>query len=162
MNKTATKFIVLRFAVLAAALLMAACGHRNPSKRAINPPGTANGLPFSNGVLVGNTLYVAGQEGLDVGKLRPGGIGPETQASLENIKKLVEAAGLQMTDVASVNVYLADLADFGEMNKVYTTFFPEPRPARATVQVAGLVHNARVEISAIAVKAHSEFCPCSF
>ena len=152
MNKTATKFIVLRFAVLAAALLMAACGHRNPSKRAINPPGTANGLPFSNGVLVGNTLYVAGQEGSDDGRLRPGGIGPETQAALENIKKIVELAGLQMEDVVSVNVYLADLADFGEMNKVYKTFFPAPRPARATVQVAALVNHARIEITAIAVK----------
>ena len=89
---------------------------------------------------------------MDNGKLRPEGIGPETQAALENIKKIVEASGLQMTDVASVNVYLADLNEFGEMNKVYKTFFPEPRPARATVQVAGLVGNARVEISAIAVQ----------
>jgi 2-iminobutanoate/2-iminopropanoate deaminase len=152
MNKTATKFAVLGFAVLAATLLLTADSPRNSAKRAINPPGTAEGLPFSNGILVANTLYVAGQEGLDQGKLRPGGIGPETQATLENIKKIVEAAGLQMTDVASVNVYLADLAEFGEMNKVYKTFFPEPRPARATVQVAGLVNNARVEISAIAVK----------
>jgi len=52
----------------------------------------------------------------------------------------------------SVNVYLADIAEFGEMNKVYKTFFPEPRPARATVQVAALVGNARIEITAIAVK----------
>jgi 2-iminobutanoate/2-iminopropanoate deaminase len=57
-----------------------------------------------------------------------------------------------MTDVVSVNVYLADIAEFGEMNKVYKTFFPEPRPARATVQVAALVSKARVEITAIAVK----------
>lgn len=154
MNKTATKFTVFGFVVLAAALLVAACGHRNLSKRAINPTGTVEGLPFSNGILVGRTLYIAGQEGLDNGKLRPGGIGTETQAALENIKKIVEAAGLQMTDVVSVNVYLADIAEFGEMNKVYKTFFPEPRPARATVQVAGLVNNARVEISAIAVKTH--------
>jgi len=49
-------------------------------------------------------------------------------------------------------VYMADLSEFGDMNKVYKTFFPEPRPARATVQVAALVSNARIEISAIAVK----------
>jgi 2-iminobutanoate/2-iminopropanoate deaminase len=89
---------------------------------------------------------------LDNGKLRPGGIGPETQAALENIKKIVTAAGLEMADVVSVTVYIADLAEFGEMNKVYKTFFPEPRPVRATVQVAALVGHARVEISAIAVK----------
>jgi 2-iminobutanoate/2-iminopropanoate deaminase len=137
---------------VAAALLIAAGRPPSSSKRAINPPGTAEGLPFSNGILVGNTLYVAGQEGLDNGKVRPGGIGPETQAALENIKKIVTAAGLEMADVVSVTVYIADLAEFGEMNKVYKTFFPEPRPARATVQVAALVGHARVEISAIAVK----------
>ena len=152
MNKLLMKLAVLAMAHLAAAMLMAAGHPVNSAKRAINPPGTAEGLPFSNGILVGNTLYVAGQEGLDNGKLRAGGIGPETQAALENIKKIVEAAGLQMSDVASVTVYMADLHEFGDMNKVYKTFFPEPRPARATVQVAALVGNARVEISAIAVK----------
>jgi 2-iminobutanoate/2-iminopropanoate deaminase len=152
-NKTATKSVIFGIALLAATLLMmAASSSRNTSKRAINPPGSVEGLPFSNGILVGNTLYVAGQEGLDNGKLRPGGIGPETQAALENIKRIVEAAGLQMEDVVSVNVYLADIGEFGEMNKVYKTFVPEPRPARATVQVAALVNNARVEIGAIAVK----------
>jgi 2-iminobutanoate/2-iminopropanoate deaminase len=152
MNKLLMKLAVLAMAHLAASMLMAAGRPLSPAKRAINPPGTAEGLPFSNGILVGNTLYVAGQEGLDKGKLRPGGIGPETQAALENIKNIVESAGLRMEDVVSVNVYLADMADFGEMNKIYKTFFPEPRPARATVQVAALVSNARVEISAIAVK----------
>ena len=152
MNKRATKLVVLGIALLTAALLMAAGPPLSSAKRAINPPGTAQGLPFSNGILVANTLYVAGQEGLDNGKLRPGGIGPETQATLENIKKIVEAAGLEMTDVVSVTVYLADITEFAEMNKVYKTFFPEPRPARATVQVARLVNDARVEISAIAVK----------
>jgi 2-iminobutanoate/2-iminopropanoate deaminase len=152
MNKLFMKLAVLAMAHLAAAMLMAAGHPPGSAKRAINPPGTAEGLPFSNGILVGNTLYVAGQEGLDNGKLRPGGIGPETQAALENIKKIVTAAGLEMADVVSVTVYIADLAEFGEMNKVYKTFFPEPRPARATVQVAALVGHARVEISAIAVK----------
>jgi 2-iminobutanoate/2-iminopropanoate deaminase len=133
---------------------MAAGRPLSSAKRAINPPGTAEGLPFSNGILVGNTLYVAGQEGLDNGKLRPGGIGPETQAALENTKKIVESADLKMEDVVSVNVYLADIGDFGEMNKVYTTFFPPPRPARTTVQVAGLVHQARIEITSIAAKTH--------
>jgi 2-iminobutanoate/2-iminopropanoate deaminase len=152
MNKTVMKLVVLAIAHLTAAMLMAAGRPLSSAKRAINPPGTAEGLPFSNGILVGNTLYVAGQEGLDNGKLRPGGIGPETQAALENIKKIVESAGLQMRDVVSVNVYLADIAEFGEMNKAYKTFFPEPRPARATVQVAALVGNARIEITAIAVK----------
>jgi len=153
MNKLLLKLAVLFVAHMAAASLMAAGNAANSTtKRAINPPGTAEGLPFSNGILVGNTLYVAGQEGLDNGKLAEGGIGPQTEAALGNIKKIVEQAGFQMTDVVSVTVYMADLSEFGDMNKIYKTFFPEPRPARATVQVAALVSNARIEISAIAVK----------
>jgi 2-iminobutanoate/2-iminopropanoate deaminase len=94
MNKLLIKLAALAMAHLAAAMLVAAGRPASSVKRAINPPGTEEGLPFSNGILGGNTLYVAGQEGLDNGKLRPGGIGPETQAALENIKKIVEAAGL--------------------------------------------------------------------
>jgi 2-iminobutanoate/2-iminopropanoate deaminase len=151
-NRIGNKWITSTIVFLAAVLLVAASRPLGSAKRAINPPGSAEGLPFSNGILVGSTLYVAGQEGLDNGKLRSGGIGPETQAALENIKKIVEGASLQMTDVVSVTVYLADLSEFGEMNQVYKTFFSEPRPARATVQVAGLVNHAHIEIAAIAVK----------
>ena len=122
------------------------------ARRAVNPPGTPTGLPFSNGIVVGDTLYVAGQEGLEGGKPVPGGIEAETRAALETIRKIVTAAGFEMSDVAAVNVYLADVNDFGKMNNTYKTFFPEPRPARATVQVARLVNDARVEISAVAVK----------
>jgi len=152
MTKWLMNLAVLLLAHLAAASLVAAGLPQSSAKRAINPPGTAEGLPFSNGILVGNTLYVAGQEGAVNGKLAEGGIGAQTEAALNNIKKIVEGAGLKMTDVVSVTVYLADLSEFGDMNKVYKTFFPEPRPARATVQVAALVSNARIEISAIAVR----------
>jgi 2-iminobutanoate/2-iminopropanoate deaminase len=103
---------------------------------------------------VGNTLYLSGQEGLVDGKLVPGGIGPETQTAIEKIKSILELAGFQMSDLVTVNVYLADIGDFTEMTRVYKTIVPEPRPARTTVQVAALVNNARVEISAIAVKQH--------
>jgi len=151
-NKIGTKSMIFGIVLVVAALVMIPGCSPSTSKVAVNPPGTAEGLPFSNGILVGNTLYVAGQEGLDNGKLRPGGIAAETQAALENVKKIVEAAGLTMDDVVSVNVYLADIGEFAQMNQVYKTFFPEPRPARATVQVAALVNNARVEIGAIAVK----------
>ena len=152
MNKILLKLAVLLMALVASASLMAAGNPASSSaKRAINPPGTAEGLPFSNGIVVGNTLYVAGQEGSVNGKLAEG-IGPQTEAALGAIKKIVEQAGFQMSDVVAVTVYMADLSEFGDMNKVYKTFFPEPRPARATVQVAALVANARIEISAIAVK----------
>jgi 2-iminobutanoate/2-iminopropanoate deaminase len=121
-------------------------------RRVIKLPGTA-GLPFSDGVIAGDTLYVAGQEGTDdQGKLATGGIGPETQAALANIEKIVHAAGFELKDVVSVTVFLADIHDFPEMNKAYKAVMPDPKPARATVQVAALVNNARIEVSAIAVK----------
>jgi 2-iminobutanoate/2-iminopropanoate deaminase len=114
---------------------------------------SANNLPFSDGIVAGNTLYLAGQQGLDAsGKLVPGGIGPETQATLETIEKVVKAAGFELKDIVSVNVYLADINEFGEMNKVYRAFLPDPKPARTTIQAGALVSHARVEISAIAVK----------
>ena len=113
----------------------------------------ARGLPFSDGVVAGHTLYVAGQEGTDTSdKLVAGGVGPETTAALENIEKVLKAAGFELKDVVSVTVYLADIREFPDMNKVYKSVMPDPKPARATIQAAALVNNARIEISAIAVK----------
>ena len=114
---------------------------------------SAKGLPFSDGIIAGNTLYVAGQEGSDEsGKLAAGGIGPETKSALDNISKVLKAAGYELKDIVSVTVYLADIHDFAEMNKVYKSILPDPKPARATIQAAALVNDARVEISVIAVK----------
>jgi 2-iminobutanoate/2-iminopropanoate deaminase len=123
------------------------------SKRRAFNVGEAKGLPFSDGVVVGNTLYIAGQEGTaEGGKLKAGGIGPETQAALDNIQSVLKAAGFELKDVVSVTVYLADIHEFGDMNTVYKSVMPDPKPARATIQAAALVNNARIEISAIAVK----------
>jgi 2-iminobutanoate/2-iminopropanoate deaminase len=111
------------------------------------------GLPFNDGIVAGNTLYLAGQEGTDeASKLVLGGIGPKTTAALDNIQKVLKAAGYELKDVVSVTVYLADIHEFPDMNKVYKSVMPDPKPARATLQAAALVNNARVEISAIAVR----------
>jgi len=132
--------------------LLAAVPSFAQQKRAI-VVGEAKGLPFSDGIVAGNTLYIAGTEGTDENnKLRPGGIGPETQAALDNIQKVLKKAAFELQDIVSVTVYLADIKDFAEMNKVYKTVMPDPKPARATIQAAGLVNDARIEISAIAVK----------
>lgn len=143
--------LALAFAL---ALTTALAWHRSEAQehKAINLS-PARGLPFSDGVIAGNTLYIAGQEGTDeASKLAPGGIGPETKAALDNIEKVVKAAGFEMKDIVSVTVYLADIHEFPEMNKVYKTVMPDPKPARATIQAAALVNDARIEIAAIAVK----------
>jgi 2-iminobutanoate/2-iminopropanoate deaminase len=139
--------------LLAFVVLLAGSGRSvAQEKRVIKLPGT-EALPFSDGVIAGDTLYVAGQEGTDdKGKLAAGGIAAEAQAALANIEKIVKSAGFEMKDIVSVTVYLADIHEFGDMNKVYKSVMPDPKPARATVQVAALVNNARIEISAIAVK----------
>jgi len=140
--------------VFALALTTVSAWHRSDAqeRKAINLA-PARGLPFSDGVVAGNTLYIAGQEGTDDNsKLVPGGIGAETKAALDNIEKVVKAAGFEMKDIVSVTVYLADIHEFPDMNKIYKGVMPDPKPARATIQAAALVNDARVEISAIAVK----------
>jgi 2-iminobutanoate/2-iminopropanoate deaminase len=142
------------FLTLGVLLMVVTAGHRSSAQehKAINLSPT-RGLPFSDGIIAGNTLYIAGQEGTDESnKLVAGGIAAETKAALDNIAKVVKAAGFEMKDVVSVTVYLADIHDFPEMNKVYKTVIPDPKPARATIQAAALVNDARVEIAAIAVK----------
>jgi len=121
--------------------------------KAISMAGPTAKLPFSDGMIAGNTLYVAGQEGrTEDGKLAEGGTAGEARAALETIQKIVKAAGFEMKDIVSVTIYLAEIKDFDEMNKVYKSVMPDPKPARATVQVSALVGGAHIEISAIAVK----------
>jgi 2-iminobutanoate/2-iminopropanoate deaminase len=144
----------LLMSTVAIALILGAAAQSGfaQERKAINLS-TTRGLPFSDGIIAGNTLYVAGQEGTDASdKVVAGGIGPETTAALENVQKVLKAAGFELKDVVSVTVYLADIHDFPDMNKIYKGVMPDPKPARATIQAAALVNNARIEISAIAVK----------
>ena len=115
--------------------------------------GFKQGMPFSNAYVAGNTLYVAGQQGPDEnGKVTGTDITLQTTNTLNIIKKIVEDAGFKMTDLVNVTVYVTDLADVPAMNAVYKKMMPDPKPARATVKVAGLIGDAKIEISAIAVK----------
>jgi 2-iminobutanoate/2-iminopropanoate deaminase len=149
-SKLASFVVVGIFTVLAASLSTLPAIAQEHKAVNLSPQ---RGLPFSDGIVAGKTLYIAGQEGTDASdKLVAGGIGPETTAALENIQKVLKAAGFDLKDVVSVTVYLADIHEFPEMNKVYKSVLPDPKPARATIQAGALVNNARVEIAAIAVK----------
>jgi 2-iminobutanoate/2-iminopropanoate deaminase len=115
--------------------------------------GFKSGMPFSEGVVAGKTLYVAGQQGPDEhGKVTGTDITLQTTNAIAAVKKVIDKAGFQMTDIASVTVYVTDLNDVPKMNEVYKKLMPDPKPARATVKVAGLIGDAKIEISAIAVK----------
>lgn len=132
--------------------MMALCvlGSAFAQNKAIN---FQKGMPFSEGYVAGNTLYVAGQQGPDAqGKVTGTDITLQTTNTIAAIEKVVKKAGFQMTDITSVTVYITDLNDVPKMNEVYKKLMPDPKPARATVQVAGLIGGAKIEISAIAVK----------
>ena len=135
---------------LAAVLALCVSGSAFAQHRAI---GFTKGMPFSEGYIAGNTLYVAGQQGPDShGKVTGTDITQQTKNAIGAVEKVVKEAGFQMTDIVSVTVYITDLNDVPKMNDVYKKLMPDPKPARATVQVAGLISGARIEISAIAVK----------
>jgi 2-iminobutanoate/2-iminopropanoate deaminase len=141
---------VARRLLLGALLISVSLGSALAQNKAI---GFTKGMPFSNGFVAGNTLYVAGQQGPDAnGKVTGTDITLQTTNTIGVIKKIVESAGFQMTDLVSVTVYVTDLSDVPKMNDVYKKLMPDPKPARATVQVAGLIGGAKIEISAIAVK----------
>ena len=125
------------------------------ARRAIRPERAPNtGLPFSPGVLVGNTLYISGHLGRDpaTSRLVSGGVERETRQALANIREVLRAAGMDFSHVTSVTAYISTFDDFAKFNAVYREFFPTDPPARATVQVAALNDHARVELQMIAVK----------
>jgi 2-iminobutanoate/2-iminopropanoate deaminase len=126
-----------------------------PARRVIRPEKSADiGLPFSPGILAGNTLYIAGHLGRDPasGQLVPGGMEAEARQSLANIREVLLAAGMDFKDVTSVTVYITDFKEFDAFNTLYREYFPSDPPARATVQVAALNGGARIELQMIAVK----------
>jgi 2-iminobutanoate/2-iminopropanoate deaminase len=112
--------------------------------------GSAVAGPYSPAIVAeGRFVFVAGQGPLDGGTYVAGSIEDETRLTLENLGRILEQAGSGFEHVVRCGVWLADLADFAGMNGVYQTFFPEPRPARATVRADLLV--GKVEIDCIAI-----------
>ena len=110
--------------------------------------------PYSQAIEAGGTVYVSGQLPIDpaTGAFAEGGIKELTAQSLTNRKHILEAAGLSLDNVVKTSVFLADMADFAEMNEVYAQFFQAPFPARSAVAVKTLPKGARVEIECIAVR----------
>ncbi len=108
--------------------------------------------PYSQAIRQGGFLFVSGQIGLDpaTGGIVEGGVAAECRRTLENLRAVLTAAGLDFADVVRTTIYLTDLADFAVVNEVYGSYFAEPFPARATVGVASLPRGARVEIELIA------------
>lgn len=107
---------------------------------------------YSQAVRTGNTVYLSGQIGLDPASMAlADGFEAQTVRVFENLKAVAEAAGGSLADVVKLNLYLTDLANFGQVNEVMARYFAEPFPARAAVGVKELPKGALVEADAILV-----------
>ncbi|XP_052103868.1 2-iminobutanoate/2-iminopropanoate deaminase-like [Mytilus californianus] len=109
--------------------------------------------PYSQAVLVENTMYLSGQIGMDpsTGNLVSGGVVPETEQALRNMGAVLGAAGANFNNIVKATVLLQNMNDFAAVNDVYVKYFPKNYPARAAYQVAALPKGAQVEIEAVAI-----------
>ena len=121
-------------------------------KKVILPPGAKPSGNWSYGILADGTLYVSGMGGEDANGKIPATFEAEVQQTLDNIGTVLKSADMSPADVLSAQVYITNRDSFDRMNKVYTSYFKDPRPARTTVVVAGLVGDGHVEITVTAKK----------
>jgi 2-iminobutanoate/2-iminopropanoate deaminase len=116
-----------------------------------NAPGAIG--PYSQAIRAGGFVFASGQIPLDpkTGEFVPGGVAEQTEQVMRNLSAVLEAAGTGLENVVKTTVFLADMNEFAAMNEVYSRYFNENPPARATVQAARLPRDARVEIELIAL-----------
>jgi 2-iminobutanoate/2-iminopropanoate deaminase len=123
-----------------------------PIARRINAPGVARLPAFSHAVRAGDFLFLSGMLGTraDSFELVDGGVGAQTRQALDNIGKILAAAGADFDDLVNLKVFLVDMTRFGDMNEAYGAFFPGDPPSRITVGCNALALGAAIEIEAVA------------
>ena len=137
--------------VAAVTSLMAAQG--GTSRQAINLPGRTVAAPFSDAVLAGDTLYLAGRLGIDPDTGQPPATAAEEARNvLNSLEAVLAEAGMTMNDLVQVQVFCSDVSFFGEFNDVYVTYFSDDPPARAFIGSGTLLRGARFEVQGIAVR----------
>ena len=125
-------------------------------KKAISAEGAPAAIgPYSHGVALGDLFFTSGQIPLvpETGKLVEGGIQEQTEQAFRNLEAVLAANGMTFENVVKTTVFITDLADFAEINRIYATRFPSNPPARSCVQVAALPAGARLEIELVDAKA---------
>jgi 2-iminobutanoate/2-iminopropanoate deaminase len=127
-------------------------GDMQPKRRAINLPDRSPQAPFSNAILTGDTLYIAGNIGLDKTGKAPEKIEDEIKNLLEAYKTLLAQAGFTMDDLVYVQISCTDLSYYDKFNAAYKTYFTKDLPARQFVGVASLLRGGHFEMQAIAVR----------
>ena len=143
---------VLVIAVLA--MVASAAAYADESRTYINGRSAAdeNALPFSGAVLVGDTLYLSGSIGIDENGEVPDDAGDEARNVMNDIKSTIEAAGMTMDDLVSIQIFCSDVGHYQAFNEVYRTYFTKEFPARAFIGSGTLLFNARFEVQGTAVK----------
>ncbi len=148
----------LLYSVVTLSPLIATAQHTDSSSAAIEHFNSGTvlpaGLPFSEAVRVGNTLYLSGQIGNNPGTLDlvSGGLAAESRRTMENIKMTLEAHGYAMSDVVKCTVMLTDMSKWGVFNEIYKSYFTPPYPARSAFGANGLALGAQLEVECIAAR----------
>ena len=139
---------------LVLAMSAAVSAYAQTSRTYVDGRSSADGNlpPYSGAVLVGDTLYLAGALGTDENLEVPDDPADEARNVMNAIKRNVEAAGMTMDDIVSIQVFCTDLAHYQAFNDVYRTFFTQEYPVRAFIGVASLLFDARFEVQGIAIK----------
>lgn len=145
---------LLKIAVAVLFLVCSVAAGAADRKYIVKPrAGDLKALPFSDGVVVGNTLYIAGHIGLDAKTGQPpASAEDEARLVMDGVKQTVESAGLTMNDVVSIQIFCTDLKLYDTFNTVYKTYFHGDFPARAFVGTDKLLRGGRYEVMGIAVK----------
>jgi len=127
--------------------------HGKRERRYINIGGRPANLPFSDGVLVGDTLFLSGRIGIDPRTMQAAAdVDDEIRLLLDGVRATVEAAGMTMDDLVYVQVYCTDLSLYDQFNAAYRKYFGKDLPARAFLGAGLLLRNARFEVQAIAMR----------
>ena len=125
----------------------------NRERRYINIGGRPANLPFSDGVLVGDTLFLSGRIGIDSRTMQAAAdVDEEIRLMLDGVRSTLEAAGMAMDDLVYVQVYCTDLSLYDRFNAAYRKYFGKDLPARAFLGAGSLLRNARFEMQAIAMR----------
>ena len=143
------------FLAFSAVTALTACAHIDIRKEVVSTKDAPAAIgPYSQAIRAGNMLFLSGQIPIDpkTNQLMTGTIEEQTKLVIENLRSVLEANAMTLADVVSTQVYMKDLNEFPRMNAVYGTYFKENPPARATVEVARLPRDVKIEIAAIAAK----------
>lgn len=154
MGKMRLLVIGITIGLIAAYAINGAVGYtQRPSKRMINLPGKNAQLPFSDAVMAGNTLYLAGRLGTDPKTSQiPEDIEQEVKFLLDGFKAVLAEAGMTMDNLVTVTIYCPDLTLYDKFNAVYRTYYKKDFPARAFIGSGPLLRGAHFEMQAIAAK----------